>query len=324
MDDIIDIDPQGIINANATSSGAADLANQLLVTLTEGVDFEIPDVDIDDDIFDQPEAGTGPLYDPIQKIDVKDFTTGIVGGEGIFDQIMVSLVAHLKIEYTANRISGAEYSKAYIAAISAGLQTATTLLLESDKAYWAAVLAQQQAQMAEVQKTTARVQLEVAKAQLIQTQYEALNAEAQYGLTKMQISVQDAAYAQQVAQTEGQVIQNANLTKQGVALDFTNTQILPAQLTLTKEQAEVQRANTLDTRTDGSVVKGAVGKQKDLHAQQITSFMRDAETKLVKLYTDNWIAQRTTIEDLLPPDQFTNANINEVLVQLRGNLNLGS
>lgn len=294
----------------ATGSGADVLANELLISLTEGVDFEVPDINLDDDIFDQPATGTGPLYGPVEKIEVKDFTTGEVGGTGMFDQIMVSLVAHLKVEYAANRISGAEYTKAYQAAITAGLQTAMTLLLERDKAYWAALLAQQQAQTAEIAKATARVQLEIAKAQLVQTQYQALHAEAEYGLTKMQIAVQDITYAVQEAQEK--------------SLEYTLANILPAQMTLVKEQGETQRANTLDTRVDGSIVKGSVGKQKELHAQQITSFMRDAETKLLKLYTDNWIAQRTTIEDLLPPDQFTNANINEVLVAVRTNLNLGS
>jgi hypothetical protein len=292
----------------ATGSGADVLANQLLTTLTTGVDFEIPEIDIDDSIFDQPTTGTGPLYAPIEKIEVTDFTTGIVGGTGMFDQIMVSLVAHLKVEYLANRIAGAEYTKAYQAAITAGLQTAMQLLLDRDKAYWAAILVQQQAQTAEIQKTTARVQLEVAKAQLIQTQYEALNAEAQYGLTKIQISVQDAAYAAQVAQT-------ANLT-------YTPENILPAQKTLIKEQSEAQRANTLDVRTDGAAVTGAVGKQKDLWAQQITSYMRDSETKLAKIYNDSWVTQRTTDEEIPPPDQFSQANFNSLLLTLRTKLNM--
>lgn len=319
MDDLDIIDPEvqgvAIIDPNATSSGAAELANQLLVTLTQGVDFEVPPVNLEDDIFDQPTTGEGPLYDPIEKIDVKDFTTGVVGGTGIFDQIMVSLVAHLKIEYTANRISGAEYTKAYTAAIAAGLQTATTLLLESDKAYWSAVLVQQQAQLAEIQKTTARVQLEIAKAQLIQTQYEAQNAEAQYGLTKIQISVQDATYAAQVATT-------ANLGKQGQSLDITNEKILPAQHILLKEQGEAQRANTSDIRSDGVQVTGAVGKQKELWGQQVISYMRDSETKLAKIYNDSWVTQRTTDEEIPPPDQFSQANFNSLLLTLRTKLNM--
>jgi hypothetical protein len=308
----------------AVPSGAADLANTLLVQLTAGVDFEVPVVDIDDDIFDQPIEGTGPLYEPIDKITIDKFTTGQVGGTGMFDQIMVSLVNHLKVEYTASRIAGAEYTKAYIGAISSAMDTAQALLLGKDQAYYQALAAQQAAQMAEIQKVTARIELEVAKANLAKLQFEALTAEVNYAVSKISLSTADIAYANAVKQGAGIDIENTNKTKQGVGFDFTNANILPANHVLLKEQADVQRAQTLDNRADGQAVTGTLGKQKLLHAQQITSYIRDAETKLVKLYSDSWIAQKSQDDGLLAPDQFTNVNINEILVALRTNLNLGS
>ena len=293
----------------AIPSGADELANTLLVSLTAGKDFTVPEIDLSDPIFNQPDS-TGPLYVDVEKLTVDDLTTGIVGGTGAFDKLMVSLVNHLKVEYAANRISGAEYTKAYIGVVTAALQTASQFLLAKDQAYWQALLAQAQARTAEIETVKARYELETARVMLVRTQFEAATAEANYGLTKMKISTEDATYS--------------NLIKQGEGLDFTNTNILPKQETLLTEQAEVQRSQTLDTRTDGTTVAGSVGKQKALYDQQITSYKRDAETKAVKIYADSWITQKTIDEGLLAPDQFTNANFNSILTALRTNLDLGT
>jgi hypothetical protein len=199
----------------------------------------------------------------VVKIAFTDLTTGVpVSGTGVFDKLMVSLTAHLKVEYEANRISGAEYTKAYIGIVSAALQTASSFLVAAEQTYW-------QAQVQEAQMN--------------------------------------------------------NLIAQGEGIDYTNTNILPQQLALLEEQTEVQRAQTLNTRTDGvTTVVGVLGKQKDLYSQQITSYQRDAETKAVKIFSDAWITQKTIDEGLVAPTHFTNTEINEVLGVLRTNLNLGS
>jgi hypothetical protein len=289
----------------AVASGADVLANTLLTSLLAGKNFDVPDIEITGGLFTQPPA-SGPLYVPVEKITVDDLTTGIVNGTGVFDKLMTSLVAHLKVEYAANRISGAEYTKAYIGIVGAALQTSSQFLLAKDQAYWQALLVQVQARSAEVELVTARVNLETARIVAAKTQFEAATAEANYGLTKIKISTEDATYA--------------NLTKQGVGIDYTNANILPKQLALLSEQIEVQRAQTLDTRVDGAVIKGAVGKQKDLYTQQITSYQRDAETKFVKFFSDAWITQKTIDEGLVAPSNFTNANVDAVITKLKQNL----
>jgi hypothetical protein len=291
----------------ATPSGADVLANTLLSSLVAGKDFSIPDIDLSDTLFDQP-ADTGDTYGTINPITVEQLTTGQVDGDGVFDKLMVSLVAHLKIEYEASRISGAEYTKAYIGMITAALSTSTQFLLTKDSAYWQSLLVQKQAQQAEVEAIKARVELAMAKVRMAQAQFEASTAEANYALTKLKLSTEDVTYD--------------NMVKQGEGLDFTNDNILPKQATLLFEQTEVQRSQTLDTRTDGATVAGSVGKQKDLYSQQITSYQRDAETKMVKLLTDVWITQKTIDEGLLAPNQFTNAEIDIVMAKLRSNLAL--
>lgn len=293
----------------AIPSGADVLANSLLTSLLQGQDFSVPIINLDDTIFDQPPS-TGPIYEDIDRIVIADLTTGIPCGEGVFDKLMASLTAHLKVEFEANRISGAEYTKAYIGVITAALQTSSQFLLAKDQAYWQALLVQAQAKAADVDLITARVSLATAKVNAARAQFEASTAEANYGLTKMKISTEDATYA--------------NMVRQGEGLDFTNDNILPKQENLLQEQIEVQRAQTHNSRTDGTLVAGSVGKQKDLYTQQIDSYKRDAETKAVKMFVDAWIAQKTMDEGLLAPDQFTNTNINEMLLAIRANLSMGS
>lgn len=194
------------------------------------------------------------------KIAITDLTSGAVDGTGVFDKIMTSLVAHLKVEYTQNRISGAEYTKAYVGIVTAALQTAQQFLVATDQAYWTDL------------KTEAEI---------------------------------------------------ANLVLQGEGLEITNTDLLPQQKLLLEEQTEVQRAQTMNTRTDGvTAVTGVLGKQKDLYTQQISSYQRDAETKVAKIFSDAWITQKTIDEGLTAPSNFTNTEIDEVLTAIRTNNSL--
>ena len=137
---------------------------------------------------------------------------------------------------------------------------------------------------------------------------------ASYNLSEM-LPEQLAMLTEQVAT---QVIQKDTA-------QFNLDELLPEQKNMLMEQVEVQHAQTSDTRIDGiTPVTGVLGKQKDLYDQQITSYQRDAEVKAGKLWIDAWITMKTIDEGLLPPDQFTNTEINEVLATLKTNNLLGS
>lgn len=275
-------------------------ANAAFTALTVGVDFEIPDVDLSQPEYSMPPT-TGDLYGQVVKLTNADLTTTIVGGTGTFDVLMSGYKAHLDGEFKNNRISGAEYTKAFIALTEGAMNNAVQFLLGRDTAYWQAVGAQIAAQIAQTQLVTARVALEIAKAQLQQARLEALTVKANYALAKMKLATESIAF---------------NIA------DFTLTNILPQQRMLLQEQTEAQRAQTLDTRTDGATIVGSVGKQKALYDQQITSYKRDGELKGIKLYTDAWTVMKTMDEGLAPPTGFTNSNIDALLTKLTTNLQL--
>ena len=266
-------------------------ANRLLEELTKGDDFTLPDIDMSGPEWDIPGGDGSPIFGAITKITNESLTTREVGGSGTFDALMESAHNHLKAEFKANRITGGEYTKAYIAMMESCMSNAVQFLLGRDQAYWAAALAQ-------IQAVTARVTLATSKAQFVLAKLQALSAKSEYALTKMKIATESETYC---------------------AALFNASQMLPQQLKLITEQTESQRAQTLDTRTDGAVVKGSVGKQKELYSQQITSYQRDAEVKASKLFTDAWITQKTIDEGLNPPNGFTNASIDTILTKLKSN-----
>lgn len=278
------------------SCGADTEANKLMQSLLDGEEFEIPDIDLSDAKFTFPGGTDGPLYQPLEKIQLTDLTTRTVGGEGVFDALMESFSNHLKSEFEKGRITGAEYTKAYTALTESAMNQSVGFLLGKDQAFW-------QAQTAQLQAFTARVQLELAKVQLVTSQLEASNQKANYALTKMKISSESAAYCTSVYTLENLLPQQLlNLVGQGA---------------LIKEQMEAQRGQTSDLRSDGTPVNGVMGKQKALYTQQIDSYQRDAEVKAAKLFTDAWITMKTIDEGLPPPTGFTNASMDTILAMLK-------
>lgn len=271
-------------------------ANLLMLSLMEGENISIPSIDFDDPSFQLPNDPNSDLYKSVTRLTNIDLTTGVVDGSGAFDALMQGFKVHLKEEYQANRISGAEYTKAFIALTGNAMAGAVQFLLGRDGAFWQAVTAQAQA-------ISARVQLETAKVQYAAVLLEALNSRANYALTKLKLATEDVTFAS----GEYQLIN-----------------ILPLQRLLLSEQAEAARAQTLNVRSDGvTTIVGVLGKQKDLYDQQIISYRRDAEMKAAKLFTDAWTVQKTIDEGLLPPTGFTNASLDAILTDIKANNNIG-
>lgn len=271
------------------SCGAETEANDLFGQLTTGVSFTFPVIDMTGPDWTIPVDQDSELLKPVKAISIEDLTTKTVDGAGAFDVIMTSIAAHLKAEYSAGRITGAEYSKTWIASMQAGLSAATQFVLTKDASKWQSITAQ-------IGALTAKVELQTAKANLLAKQAEANTLAANFALAKMKLATESKNYC----------IATYNLEN-----------LLPAQLGMLKEQTEAQRAQTMDTRTDGTSIAGSTGAQRLLHLQQITSYQRDAELKATKLFTDAWTVMKTMDEGLTPPAAFANAQIDNLLTKLK-------
>jgi len=258
------------------------IANDLFISLVGENNAQLPDIDLSREWFEIPWTVDHDVYKPVKRIEPEDITTKEVNGTGIFDVMMAGIRAHLELEYEKNRITGAEYAKAYVALTQAALANAVQFALGKDQAFWASARAQ-------AETITARVANEVAKIQ-------ALLNRAEYALTKLKLATEDANFGAQ---------------------KYNISQILPIQKDLLTEQMEAQRAQTSDRRSDGQEVKGVMGAQKELYEQQVRAYEEDIRHKFTKLLTDTWITRHTINEELSPPKQLLTKALEEVVRQAR-------
>ena len=301
-------------------------ANALMVSLLAGEEVVFPVVDLNDPMFTVPGDETAAMYQPVVRITNEQLTERKIGGDGTFDAIMAGYSAHLKEEYDRQRISGAEYTKAFIALAESAMSNAVQFLISRDQAFWQAAAAQSQA-------ITAKVNLAIAKVQYASMQLEAMNNRASYALTKLRLATEELGFAtakytleEMLPLQQNQLsLQNAGQTTQNSILVYQLGSILPAQLALTNEQKEVQRAQTRDHRTDSTgpsdVVTGILGEQKLLYAQQRTSYIRDSELKAAKVFMDAWTARDVIADNLADdvPDNIKETSVNNVLTKLKIN-----
>jgi hypothetical protein len=251
-------------------------------------EFPLPDVDLTAGSYLLPPREGNPFYDQITRLKTEDLSEGGVNGSGIFEKLMASLRAHLTLEYDKGRITGDQFTKAYIELTSLAMQTGLQFLMSKELNFWQAMLAKEQGKRAEIEAVTAAIALETSKAQLALITQQAKAAEVQVVLTKMQVATQDAAY-----------------------------ETAWKQIALLLEQIEVQHAQHQDLTTTGAAVTGLIQRQRELLEEQRRAFIRDADAKIAKMYMDSWITQKTIDEGLSPPDQFVNFQVNDVMVWMR-------
>ena len=276
------------------SCGINTEVDQLMTQLAGSFDGTLPPFDPNDPAYQLPGGLDNAIYKEVEPVTNDALTQKVVNGNGTFDIVAASIAAHLEGEFEANRISGGEYTKAYIALMEAALGNSVQFLLQRDQSKWQALTAQLGA-------VTARLQMEEMKNRVMLSRVQVQNASVEHALLKTKLASEGNNYC----------IGKFNLE-----------QMLPQQLNLTKEQTEAARAQTLNTRTDGTVVAGSVGKQSALYDQQITSYKRNDEYRFTNMLTNTWVAQKTIDEDLLAPANMQNAAIDAVLASTKTNLGI--
>ena len=294
------------------TNGAEVIASELMTALLTGVDVTVPTINTADSEFQIPGDNTSDAYDVLLKLTNADLTTGAINGTGSFDKLMVGVAAQLQGEYDAGRITGAEYSKAYITLTQSALATSLQFLLGKDASYWQAVQAQTQA-------VIARVQLATVKAENARAQIEALTAKSNYALTKLKLATEDVQYGSlkykldnidplQVTQL---TLQNSGITTSNLGLSINNdiasynlTTTLPKQsLMLDAQTAQT----TAQTSHIGKQELATVQQTSNLESQQAQvetetnkliyelTYRIPEEVQLIKLNQDQVIAQNNKV-----------------------------
>lgn len=346
--------------AQVTEDRADSIAGVLYTSLTDELPT-IPEVDFSSPDFSFEEDDDSALYSDIPDVSIDQLTAVQLEGPGIFDKMMAAADLHIEREFKGNRITGSDYAKVYTAIITSVMGNAVQFSLGSQTAHWQAVTAQMQARQAEIESITARVNLETAKVNAMTATYQMEQVKAQVGLTKMEIANANMQHLLLTAQHYEQDYRNVNLlpltkaqqeyTNNTLLVDqhklttgqineqnFKVNQLMPItrdqqqynldtilvdQHTLLQEQIESERAKTLNTRQDGTVVVGLIGKQKEVQDQQITSFVNADQYKVGKMYFDGYIGMASILSTTPSvPGELVSTEISEVMASVRANVGL--
>lgn len=265
---------------------------KLLESTTQGLDFSVPSVDFDDPAFQIPPSLADALQKVPEPLSLDLLTECKIDGAGAFDKVMTSLKLHLQSEYEAQRITGAEYAKVYVAMMQYALQYAVQYLLGKDNAYYTALATQAQALTANLDAYTAKVRLAIAQSQ-------AHISKAQYANEVLKLGATDKQADLILAQTETQEKQKELLV----------------------EQTEQAHAQTSDTRLDGTTpVTGYTGNQNKLLQQQVKSFKNDHIVKSAKIFADSLATQLSMSTATVDGTGFDAAGINQAATKLQNSM----
>lgn len=246
-------------------------AKELLHSITDGIDFSVPNVDFNDDSLKIPEELAEALQHVPEQLTNDSLTEGCIDGEGTFDQIMKALKDHLTDEFEAGRITGAEYTKAYVAMMQTALQSAVQYLLGRDTAYYQALGTQAQALTANISAYTAKVQLAIAQAQAH------LN-KAQYATGVLGLASTDKQIELVKEQTEQAHAQTADTRLDGATVTgYTGNQnaLLKQQVISFRKDSIIKTAKIYaDSYTTQMSISGATSDNTGLNAADIGSAMK--------------------------------------------------
>lgn len=231
-----------------------DLSNALFSNLTTEVNFELPDIDLNDPMYNLGDTADNPLYKEVTSIKLEDLTTREPCGDGVFDALMEAYSKHIAIEYEKGRITGSEYARAYVELTSAAMSQSVQFLLSKDQAYWQALLVQAQGKAAQIAAIQALVELAKLKAEYSMSTVMVEKTKADYALVKMQLSLEDVKY---------------DLTKtQDAIAEYDLQNLKPVELQTLQENMLMSQAQRQMMETD-----------RDIKIYQLSTLMPDEHSK---------------------------------------------
>lgn len=297
--------------------GSEILANRLFTSLVGELNATLPDVNLFGPTHSIPWDVNSEVFKPVEKVSIE----GLVG---YFDALMCAFKGPLQQEYDRNRITGAEYSKTYIALTQSAMASAVQFALGRDQAFWLAAKTQADAITSQNQNELARIQAMLGRANYALTKLKLATEDSQFGTSELQrtevlpsqilmVQEQTKLATEQTETAHAQTQDNRLSDGLPVAGIIGGQKLLTTeQRLMVHEQMEGQRAQTLDTRADNEErthsvtnpdgsseerLQGLLGVQNFLYRQQIYSYREDVKVKAARIFSDLWITQKTIKED---------------------------
>ncbi len=237
-----------------------------------------------------------------EKLSIASLTGGEKEGAGAFDELMRTVKSHLSSEYQAGRITGDNYTNAYISSLDMALGNASQYLLSFELANQQAKLIDEQIANAKVQLELSQKQLEIADKQLdlMDTQINKADKDAELIAAQVltqtkQLDVMDEQINKLQAEEVAIAQQTANAITQNDQI-LTQTSKINSEKDILEQRLLTEVAQTKDT-IDGQPVGGVIGKQKELYSNQAEGYLRDAEQKVAKIYNDTFLTTMSTDAD---------------------------
>jgi len=106
-------------------------------------------------------------------LDITDFTESVVGGNGIFDKLLLTMQTHLNQQYELGRINANDYASVYLGAYQSTLQLAVTYTFEKEKQGYELAKLDAERLLVEVQTQAAVRQLDLIASQIASQQAQA-------------------------------------------------------------------------------------------------------------------------------------------------------
>lgn len=181
----------------------------------------------------------------VTTIDIADVTTGSLDGTGSFDVLMQTMTLHLMREFTAGRITGDVYAKAYIEVLNATLAQATQFVVSQ-----AQVAANDELLAAQIRQIDSNILTNEAQVRQIDGQikllgYQGISEQAKYldtvdGLTIAgTIGKQKEIYAAQAKGFKDSALQSAAKTM----IDTWSVRRTTDESTLTSPESKLYDGN---------------------------------------------------------------------------------
>lgn len=308
---------------------------EILESLTKNLNFNIPNVDFNDDAFKIPASLLATLQkeptviskEAVTNIDEETYTSSnkhTIQGTGSFDTIMSAYMKHLEREFVEKRIQGADYANAYTQLLGQAMEQAINFELNREKSRWEGILSQVQAITAVANLYKAKVELAIAQGQALTTKAQYVNAVAQLGILDAQYGNALAQRDNTVAQTDNTIVQKDNIIAQTSNLVVQKDNIVAQTNNLVAQRDNIiaQKANILAQTDKVREDITLTVKQEAMVAQQTTSFKRRDEYNAVKLQADAFTIQKSVDEGTVAPNVFQSAQINTNMSKHLANVGL--
>jgi len=275
------------------------------------------------------------MADDVDKneITIEDFTTETVDGTGVFDVMTRSILAHLKAEFKAGRITGPEYATVYLGALQGTQDRALEFLLKKDEQSFKLQLLEIELDKALLEKDKIEAEILLIQAQVRKIDSDILVNQSVISVNNSQITKLGKESLNVEADTALVAAKTVNVPLEGNVLTANECKLKAEYDVLLKQKGKVdaetavlnQKQVTEKAQTDGTGVAASsiVGRQMGLYKAQADGFVRDAEQKAAKIMADTWNVRRTTDEAVVADgvNKLSDVNIGKAIGQLLTGIN---